>query len=341
MKGLIVGGLLIWAQSISAQGALFDIDGFNDREEIAITRAYLPSSVSLKQFTPSLLYPQGLSDCVAHSFCMAKTITTAKKYGVTNPDEISLLHFSPWYMYYELAEYDDYSCNQGLIMEKAANFALNEGFVPIADVEYPNFYPFSETVLCKSTSKNYYPNSLVEDRDLASNLAFDKVYAIRSNDQLKTALNEGMPVVVGLMIPSSFEKAGYLYEMSSYDKANLKYGHAVVVIGYNDNLYGGVFEIINSWGSEWGSSGYTKITYDDFFEMVKVAYACEDFPRYGQSVNQIVINTESPELEEKFSSPLNEVEIMDERSNTFNNSKLIEAFNSVDKNWDREDMDKL
>ena len=64
MKGLIVGGLLIWAQSISAQGALFDIDGFNDREEIAITRNTSESNniiaqgLSLKPDDEILLWDQ-------------------------------------------------------------------------------------------------------------------------------------------------------------------------------------------------------------------------------------------------------------------------------------------
>lgn len=341
MKNIIVAAFILFGVSAFAQGALFDDKGFNNREEIGVSRSYLPSYVSLKRYTPSLLYPQALSNCVAHSFSMAKTITTAKKYNVTDPDEISLLHFSTWYMYHELADYNDYSCGEGLIMEEAAEFALNEGFVPLANVEYPNFYPFSETVLCKQTSKDYYPSSLTTDRVEAEKYAFDKVYAIKNTEQLKTALSEGMPVVVGLMIPDSFERAGSFFKLSSYDKLNLDYGHAMVVVGYNDNLYGGVFEIINSWGSEWGSSGFTKVSYADFFEMVRAAYACEDYSRYGKSPSELVINTVEPEIEEKYSTPMSKVEITDERSNLFDNSKLLEAFQAVDKNWDEDDMDKL
>ena len=341
MKKSVIFIFLLAGFPSLGQGALFDDNGFNNREEIGVSRTYLPSYISLKRYTPNLLYPQALSNCVAHSFSMAKTITTAKKYNVTDPDEISLLHFSTWYMYHELADYDDYSCGDGLSMEEAAEFALNEGFVPLANVEYPNFYPFSETVLCKQTSKSYYPSSLTTDRSESKKYAFDKVYAIKNIDQLKTALSDGMPVVVGLMIPDSFEKAGSFFKLTSYEKGNLNYGHAMVVVGYNDNLNGGVFEIINSWGSEWGSSGFTKISYDDFFEMVRAAYACEDFNRYGKTSNAIVINTEEPELEEKYSAPMSRVEITDERSNTFDNSALLEAFQSVNKNWDEDDIDKL
>jgi hypothetical protein len=150
MKNITVLVLIILGINAYAQGALFDDAGFKNREEIGVSRTFLPSSVSLKRYTPSLLYPQVLSNCVAHSFSMAKTITTAKKFNVTDPKEISLLHFSTWYMYHELADQDDYSCGNGLSMEAAAEFALNQGFVPLANVEYPNFYPFSETVLCNT-----------------------------------------------------------------------------------------------------------------------------------------------------------------------------------------------
>jgi hypothetical protein len=44
------------------------------------------------------------------------------------------------------------------------------------------------------------------------------------------------------------------------------------VVGYDDNMYGGSFEIINSWGTWWGNNGYIWIKYDDFFEFTKYAY---------------------------------------------------------------------
>ena len=33
-------------------------------------------------------------------------------------------------------------------------------------------------------------------------------------------------------------------------------GHAMVVVGYDDDKYGGAFEILNSWGTYWGNKGF-------------------------------------------------------------------------------------
>jgi C1A family cysteine protease len=38
-------------------------------------------------------------------------------------------------------------------------------------------------------------------------------------------------------------------------------GHAVTIVGYNDNLNGGRFICRNSWGTGWGDQGYFYMPY--------------------------------------------------------------------------------
>ena len=38
-------------------------------------------------------------------------------------------------------------------------------------------------------------------------------------------------------------------------------GHAMCVIGYDDRKDGGAFEIMNSWGTDWGQNGYFMMPY--------------------------------------------------------------------------------
>ena len=45
-------------------------------------------------------------------------------------------------------------------------------------------------------------------------------------------------------------------------------GHAMLLVGYDDNKNGGSFLILNSWGSEkqeWGRNGTIWVKYDDYF----------------------------------------------------------------------------
>ncbi|WP_337867025.1 C1 family peptidase [Ignavibacterium sp.] len=60
-------------------------------------------------------------------------------------------------------------------------------------------------------------------------------------------------------------------------------GHALVVIGYDDIKFGGSFEVMNSWGTNWGSDGYCWIRYKDFEHFVYYGYDLIDANINGYS----------------------------------------------------------
>lgn len=80
---------------------------------------------------------------------------------------------------------------------------------------------------------------------------------------IRTAINDGNPVVFGFSVPSMFESP-------SWDAANEPLplpsqgesfigGHCVVITGYDFSRTRfplDVFEVRNSWGDEWGDGGY-------------------------------------------------------------------------------------
>lgn len=49
-------------------------------------------------------------------------------------------------------------------------------------------------------------------------------------------------------------------------------GHCMCVIGYDDYKEGGAFQIMNSWGSEWGNNGVAWVPYNAFERFVVEAY---------------------------------------------------------------------
>ena len=89
---------------------------------------------------------------------------------------------------------------------------------------------------------------------------------------VKKSIAEGKPVIIGMNTPASFHRSGTdlwrPYESPTREHG----GHAMCVVGYDDNKYGGAFEIQNSWGTNWGDNGYIWVTYEDFSRFVNHAY---------------------------------------------------------------------
>ena len=82
---------------------------------------------------------------------------------------------------------------------------------------------------------------------------------------VKNALASGTPVVVGFTVYASFEgPANNNTGMMPYPNTGTEQvlgGHAVCVVGYDDNLAGGRFICRNSWGTGWGDHGYFYMPY--------------------------------------------------------------------------------
>jgi C1A family cysteine protease len=85
---------------------------------------------------------------------------------------------------------------------------------------------------------------------------------------VKNALALGNPVIIGFDVYDSFERGAWQYANGSglmpYPNTfseQLLGGHAVCIVGYNDNLSGGRFICRNSWGTSWADRGYFYMPY--------------------------------------------------------------------------------
>jgi hypothetical protein len=107
---------------------------------------------------------------------------------------------------------------------------------------------------------------------------------------VKEHLASGAPVVIGMMVGGSFMEGmmgQQVWQPTQSDYNQMGFGgHAMCVIGYDDRLAGGSFQIMNSWGPGWGDNGIGWVRYGDFKEFVREAYGIDPLPKQGAALNQ-------------------------------------------------------
>jgi Papain family cysteine protease len=306
---------------VISQGMEFDSAEFSKAPGLSFERSILPEKYSIEEYLP-IIYPQAGSTCVAMSFALARTITFAIDNGIKDKEEITANSMSPYFIYYLARRKDDYSCNVGLSPIKAGLIAKEYGFSFLRDVEYPKYYPFSASYLCPNLF-NFFPPVLKDDINNARINKVREVYVIKNLDGVKYALSHNMPVVIAIQIAKSFEELNSsLWEpLQAENRKKGLGGHAVVAIGYDDDLYGGAIRIANSWGEKWADSGKAWIRYSDLADWMDGAMVMDVLqkrsPNAAPKVNGISNSNSAGEniLLKEFN------QVYD-----FNNRKLLKAF---------------
>lgn len=88
----------------------------------------------------------------------------------------------------------------------------------------------------------------------------------------KLSLAQKKPVVIGMSLMRNFQviPKGYEYWYSTIGDTTNNGGHSMVVIGFDDGRE--AFEVMNSWGTNWGNDGFIWIKYRDFEKYVHYGY---------------------------------------------------------------------
>lgn len=225
--------------------------------------ASLPSKVSLEEFAPTPAHQGRQGSCVGWaSAYAARTILHSKATG-RNPNQI---RFSPSYLYNQIA----LTGCQGAYMLDAMKAMRQNGSLPF------NEYPYNEAT-CSDKPNN---TEIRSARQFKIN-GYNRLTVGASNYKpdilaIKQNLAQGAPVVIGMQVGGTFMSRMIGYDMwkptrQDYGLRGFS-GHAMCVIGYDDDYSGGAFHIMNSWGREWGNQGNAWVTYRDFEYFVKEAY---------------------------------------------------------------------
>lgn len=289
MKRVVVFLIIVLLFPVFLYSQVEDIPGtglnFNDEQyeqdlkKATLTRslygASLPASASLKKYAPTPQSQGSYGTCVGWSsaFC-AFTITEAKNNGWTDKSVINANTFSPGFVYNQIKMSSDVGCTYGSSISDALEVMKTKGVPKFSDmnISCPSSIPLD--VFTKA--QNY------KIKDYAKLFDMYDIESIKTQ-AVKKSISESKPVVIGMKCPTSFNNPKGYWVPTEDPSANFG-GHAMCVIGYDDNKYGGAFEIQNSWGSAWGNEGYIWIKYTDFQKWVKYAYELIDIPK-KQNVN--------------------------------------------------------
>ncbi|MDR1909452.1 MAG: hypothetical protein LBQ35_06020 [Spirochaetaceae bacterium] len=273
---LIPGGAPLRSQEDPApgsfiRGALLDSEQYDNlprRAELS-PGAYqaLPPEVSLKKYAPVPGDQTPYGTCVAWAAAYgARTISESVITERQQTGTITGNVYSPVFVYKSIN--DDPTCLSGTQIFTALDLMKEEG---------------TPRMLSRERTTDFRKISLEEFADSRKYTIADYVTLFRAEragqgntgpthvQVVKKSLAERKPVIIGMNTPESFVHAAGLWQPR--ENPNRYYGgHALVVVGYDDNRHGGAFEVLNSWGKKWGNSGYIWISYETFGQWVREAY---------------------------------------------------------------------
>ncbi len=225
----------------------------------------MPEQVSLLEYCPKRRSQGSQGSCVGWSSAYAaRTILQSRATG-EDPNRVA---FSPSFLYNQIALE---GC-QGTYLQNAMEVMKNGGSLPYSKFAYTE----------ESCSKK--PNNReLQDASVYRTKGFNRLSKGGNNYNtdllaIKQNLAQGAPVVIGMMVGGSFMTKMTGREVwnpsnSDYDMKGFG-GHAMCVIGYDDykTKQGGAFQVMNSWGEEWGKKGVFWIRYSDFKHFNREAY---------------------------------------------------------------------
>ncbi len=296
-----------------------------------LTRNYtnLPSKYSLKAYAPTPGNQGRQPSCVGWaSGYGARTIAYAVRNNWKNQtSKITQNAFSPSFVYNLIRSKTDVNCTKGSYISDAMSLLNVNGILKKNEFSYdPNN--------CTRRPSNYGLENAKNNRILT----FERLAKWESPANLvgkvKKALANKNPVVIGMFKYGKLGGSGELWTPPTIPSGG---GHAMVVVGYDNYKYGGAFEIMNSWGTNFRNNGFFWVRYNDFKNYVKTAYVLVD--RTGDNPDKkedkkIVVtnNTLSGSMTLKLSSGVNMAPTLSEGANrNFNIVKAVKTTYQVKK----------
>lgn len=221
----------------------------------------IPLRMSHKEHCPPIINQGGIGSCVGWSSGYGLlTMLHSKKYNWTK-DQIKENAFSALFVYNPIKLS---GCDGGSTLALAGERLKEYGDCKSSqfDVNIESCWTEPDKTLL-SYAQDYKIESYYAAFDY-NDTGAEKVA------KLKRVIAEGDPVLIGMSLKHNFFKStGEFWEIEEGDTRPAG-GHAMVIVGYDDTKR--AFELMNSWGKDWGNDGFIWVRYKDFAENVIGAY---------------------------------------------------------------------
>jgi hypothetical protein len=224
----------------------------------------LPSRISYRQYCPVPNQQGNVSTCVGWAASYGALSTQQNiQMGVTNYMHKWARAFDPNFIYSFIKSDNDHFCKDGSSLGDAMKVLENYGCKPRV------WEPWLEC----NDNETFSDFTIA----LAAMYKIEDWYSVPNDgivENTKIALSYKLPVVIGIYLTESFMKGTSLTYGQYNPRAGEKYigGHAMCVVGYDDTKFGGSFEVMNSYGTNYGDGGFVWISYEDFAATVGEAY---------------------------------------------------------------------
>jgi hypothetical protein len=264
---VVLPGSLVIGQHQFQRGLTWEDNRYNTLPVNYGSLASLPAAHSLKHFYPRVI-SQPHQDYTGVAWACVwngRTASEAIACNTTDPAKVLEVAFSPAYNYALVRKGNDCKESISVIdllesMTKNGSPFWSEYREFCAAQVSPEVYPLARAKRLSGYTK-IFNTSDAQDIKIQS---------------VKQALLAHNPVLAGMICPPSFQLAQEFWQPR--EPADAQYGgHVVSVVGYDDTKFGGAFEVLNTWGKDWGVQGYSWIRYKDFAE----------FTPYGFSLFQV------------------------------------------------------
>ncbi len=239
----------------------------------------IPSSFSLKAYAPIPGDQGKAGTCVAWSSSYAaRTISYCLQHLITDPAQIKAVSFSPNFIYYYVKQPGDQDCTGGAKVEMAMKVLTQRGDVLLTENVKDCATKIESQI--DTTAKTYSIKAYSALTNTFGRISRNEVLAI------KRGIAEKKPVIFSLKCFKSLFDVGKEAVWRKKENDSIVGNHAMCIVGFDDKKEGGAFEVMNSWGTEWGDKGFFWLPYDMLEQFGSYALELMDRESYEPAVTR-------------------------------------------------------